>query len=142
MSLKDKLDEALSEEEIEIDFSGAVSFEPLEPGEYSAVVEKCEASVSKAGNPMVVFTFKITDGEFKSRQFKKWAPTRGAGAGIFRDILAALGGYSVDTIKKFKCSSALGKSAIITVDFQDGSDTNQEIKSVKPHTFGSKGKLS
>ncbi len=133
MALKDKLKEALNDE-VEVDFSGASdgNFDPIEIGDYEAVVDSSEVGTSKAGGPKVVVVFKIVEGEkHAGRTFFRHCPATGRGAGILRDTARALGVDVDDKAKKFKAGSLVGKRAIITIAFQKGSDEYQEIKKVK-----------
>ena len=50
----------------EVDDSGP-SFEALPPGTYPCVVENTEFTKSKAGNPMIVWTFKVVDPQYDGR---------------------------------------------------------------------------
>lgn len=49
-----------------------LSFENVPDGEYLAVVTGAEYKMSKSEKPMVQFTFKITEGEFKDRVHNKF----------------------------------------------------------------------
>lgn len=49
-----------------------LSFENVPDGEYLAVVTGAEYKMSKAEKPMVQFSFKITEGEFKDRVHNKF----------------------------------------------------------------------
>lgn len=131
-SFNDTLSKALSDE-VAVDFSAArdSDFSPIPPGRYPATVASVETGVSKAGEPKVVFQFKL-DGppEHAGRVFFKHCVTRGTGSGILRDVLRGLG-FDVDGMTKFRPSDALGRSAVITVRFQKGSEEFQEISKVE-----------
>lgn len=49
-----------------------LSFENVPDGEYLAVVTGAEYKMSKSEKPMVQFSFKITEGEFKDRIHSKF----------------------------------------------------------------------
>ena len=49
-----------------------LSLENVPDGEYLAVVTGAEYKMSKSEKPMVQFTFKITEGEFKDRVHNKF----------------------------------------------------------------------
>lgn len=56
------------------------SFELLPKGTYNAVVEEVELTTSKAGSPMLVATYTITDGEFAERKLYDYFVLSGKGA--------------------------------------------------------------
>ena len=67
-------------------------FEPLPQGYYQAVVQKCEQVMSKNNNPMIKWTFSITEPEeFLGRN--AWMNTMLTGDGRFalKLVLMALG---------------------------------------------------
>lgn len=49
-----------------------LSFENVPDGEYLAIVTGAEYKMSKSEKPMVQFSFKITEGEFKDRIHNKF----------------------------------------------------------------------
>lgn len=49
-----------------------LSFENVPDGEYLAIVTGAEYKMSKSEKPMVQFSFKITEGEFKDRVHNKF----------------------------------------------------------------------
>lgn len=143
MGLRDKLDEALDGDEIDLDFSTARdAFGKIATGEYNAIVVESTVGESKAKVPKVVVKFAIEDDDerkAKGRTFFRHCPARGDGAGILRDTLTALG---VDPGAKLKASSLVGKKAVIVVRDQRDNDEYQEIAKVKPATKGSGKRLS
>ena len=128
MGFSDQIKEAL-EDEIDVDFSGAgekKDFGPIDPGRYTFEVVECEPGVSKEGNPKVTFKVKIAAGQANAgRTFFKHCPTSGAGSGILRDMLEALGMPA----SKFRPKDALGRQLSLEVRMQPGSDTYQEATS-------------
>lgn len=139
MGLKDKLDQAMAGDEIDLDFSQArdQDFGDIDPGEYEFEVIKAESGVSGKGNPKAVFQLKIVDeGKFLGRIMFKHAPTKGEGAGIFREVWRACG-FDVD-VKKVKLSDSIGKHVLGTVRFQKDSDEFQELTKLKPVKSGAK----
>lgn len=48
------------------------NFTKIPDGNYDAVIEDLEVTESKAGKPMFVLSFKITDGEFKGEIHKQF----------------------------------------------------------------------
>lgn len=137
MGLRDKLDEAIAGDEIDLDFSSArEGFGKIALGEYNAVVIEATPGTSGNKNPKVVVKFQIEDDDerkAKGRTFFKHCPAAGDGAGILRDVLKALG---IDAGEKLKCSTLVGKKCVIVVRDQKDSDEFQEIAKVKPAKSG------
>lgn len=133
MGLNSKIGEALDDNVVP-DFSGAREggdFGPIEVGDYEAVVDEAGPHTSKAGNATAKLRFKIVEGEKNAgRVFFRHCPLAGAGSGILRDTVTALG-VTVESGKKFSLGQLIGKHAVITIAYQKGDDTQQEIKRVK-----------
>lgn len=127
-----------NDEEVELDFSGAVEFEPIAVGDYRAVVKECVSGVSKPsaaspqGNPKLVWTFVITEeGSAKGRQQMRHTPTTGKGSGLSKQVLKAVGEDITATQIKVKPAKYVGKEVILSIGIQDGTEFN-EITKVKP----------
>jgi len=60
-----KFDEQYEKEEI-------IEFDEIPDGKYNVNVDKVELSESKAGKPMLKWTFKIIAGDFKGRKMWKY----------------------------------------------------------------------
>lgn len=132
MGLRDKLTEALDGDEIDLDFSNARdSFGKIALGEYNAVIIEAAPGNSKAGAPKVIVKFQVEDDDdrkAKGRTFFKHCPAKGAGAGILREVITAVG---LDVGAKLKCSTLVGKKAIIVIRDQKDNDEYQEVAKVK-----------
>lgn len=77
------------------------SFVALPPGIYNAVVENVEYGPSKAGNPMLTWTFTLTDEQYKNRKmFYHNTLNKEAGiAGMKRTLVRLLPGLSFSNFK-------------------------------------------
>lgn len=137
------LDEVLNNattDEVEIDFSSAVSFEPLPENTYVLEIESVEPGRSKptaespTGNPKLVWKFVVVEGDQTGRVLFRHSPTSGKGSGLTKDVLRALGVGNLDSPKvKFKMSTAVGQRVIADVILQkDNADFN-EIKKLRAY---------
>lgn len=138
MGQLDELINQATSDEVEVDFSAAVSFDPL-TGEFPVVVTAVESGVSGEGNPKVVFKFDVTagvDGNGKSavgRKLRKDCPTTGEGAGITKAVLRALG-FDVDSEHvRFRMSQALGLEAIAVCRKSKLNEDFTDIVRLKPY---------
>ncbi len=136
------LDEVLNNattDEVDIDFSSAVTFEPLPPGTYVLEIESVEPGRSKAtadaptGNPKLVWKFVVIGGEFEGRVLFRHSPTTGKGSGLTKDVLRALGVQGLDSPQvKFKMSTAVGQRVEADVVIQKDNEDFNEIKKLRP----------
>lgn len=119
-------------EEVDLDFSGAVEFEALN-GEYPARVLSCVPDKGKkSGAPLLVWEFALTEGARAGWKRKTWTVTTGKGSGKAKGVIKAVGGdVSGDRIR-FKPSSAVGKDVILVLRPQKDNDEYDEIVKVKP----------
>jgi hypothetical protein len=137
------LDEVLNNattDEVEIDFSSAVSFDPLPPGTYVLEIESVEPGRSKPtaeapnGNPKLTWKFVVVDGEHTGRVLFRHSPTSGKGSGLTKDVLRALGVQGLDSPQvKFKMSTAIGQRVIADVVLQKDNENFNEIKKLRPY---------
>ncbi len=138
-SLDEVLNNATSDE-VEIDFSSAVSFEALPTGTYVLEIESVEQGVSKpkppatVGNPKLVWKFVVVEGAHTGRVLFRHSPTTGKGSGLTKDVLKALGVGDLDNPKvKFKMSTAVGQRVIADVIPQKDNEDFNEIKKLRPY---------
>lgn len=142
-SLKDKLADATNDE-VEVDFSeareGLGELEDLPKGTYNATVIECEPGESQSGNPKVAFKFEIAEDEKVDGCWPtvfRHAPTSGAGSGIFRDTVEALG-FDIAALEsgktRFKCSEAIGIPCLLVIGARKGEPDRTEVKRVKTST--------
>ena len=129
------------EETFTVDFSGASEDNdfstPLAAGEYAAVVEKVETGTSKAGNPKIVWVFKVTEGARKGKQVWGHYPTTG---NTFRNkqVLSALG---VDG-PNFSKAQVLGKAVTLVIgdpEEDSGFDNLERVKAASPASLSALG---
>ncbi len=136
------LDEVLNNattDEVDIDFSSAVTFEPLPPNTYVLEIESVEPGRSKPtadapqGNPKLVWKFVVIGGEFEGRVLFRHSPTTGKGSGLTKDVLRALGVQGLDSPQvKFKMSTAVGQRVEADVIIQKDNEDFNEIKKLRP----------
>lgn len=118
-------------DELEIDFSGAVEFEALD-GEFPARVLACTPDTSKSGNPMLVWEFALTQKPHEGWKRKAYTVTSGKGSGKAKQIIKAVGGNVEGERIRFRPSSAVGKDVILVLGPQKDSTEYDEIKRVRP----------
>ncbi len=119
-------------DEIVLDFSGAVDFDPIPDGTYEAKVLNVIANKSKGGNPKLEWTFGITEAPHIGRQMKRHTPTTGKGSGLSKQVLKALGVDTSATNVTFKPSQAVGQAISLVVGRQKDNADYNEIKRVNP----------
>lgn len=117
-------------DEVDIDFSGAVEFDPIPADDYIAVIEEVEPGLSKQKAPKLTWKFRITEGPHAGRKLMRHTPTTGKGSGLTKQVLKAIGQDTSDKRVKFRPSSAVGQTVLLVVGMQEGTDFN-EIKRVK-----------
>jgi hypothetical protein len=125
----DVIKKAVSDE-VEIDFSAATDYEPLTPGDYDAVLISAVPGTSQKGNPKLTFEFEVASDKGKRKVFRH-APVSGAGAGLAKEVIKALG-FNVDDPKiKFRPSEAKGRKVKLTLGIQESNPQYNEITRVK-----------
>lgn len=97
-----------------------LSFENVPDGEYLAVVTGAEYKMSKSEKPMVQFTFKITEGEYKDKLHNKFMMLCGSDESHLKGNLTRYG-------------NELKKYGIVATSIQDSfeklaSTKNREVK--------------
>lgn len=90
------------------------TYENLGDGEYLAKVTNAEYRLSKADKPMVMFTFEITDGEFKGRKHNKFMMLSGKDETSLKGNLTRYG-------------NELKKYGIVATSIQDSFDKLKDI---------------
>lgn len=60
------------DELMNLEVAESLSFEPLPEGQYKVTVDACELGESKAGKPMYMVDFVVTEGDHASRQVRYW----------------------------------------------------------------------
>jgi hypothetical protein len=136
LDLDDIVGGAAGEDEVIVDFSGAIDFDALPKGRYNAKVLKAEPGASKSGNPKIKWTFGITDAAFAGRQVIRHTPTTGKGSGLTKQVLKAIGLAKDGEQIRFRPSEAIGKECQVDLIIQlddAGNETDfNEVKKVLP----------
>lgn len=117
-------------DEVVLDFSGAVDFDPIPDGAYAAKVLNVVSGTSKAGAPKLEWTFGITDAPHVGRQIKRHTPTTGKGSGLAKQVLKALGIDTSDPTVRFRPSQAVGEAVVLIIGRQKDNQDYNEIKRV------------
>lgn len=113
-----------------------LSFENVPDGEYLAVVTGAEYKMSKSEKPMVQFTFKITEGEFKDRVHNKFMMLCGNDEAHLKGNLTRYG----NELKKYdiiatsiqdsfdKLATIKNKEVKLTIKTNDAGFTNTSVE--------------
>lgn len=118
------------------DFSEVSEREPLKPGTYSARVTGLEPVESKAGKPMLKWTWEVFGSEEQGVNGRIiFDRTMLSGPGAFRTQKSYAAVMKEKLSGSFDTEMLLGKEALLTVATgknQDGSDSNYpEVKDIK-----------
>ena len=113
-----------------------LSFENVPDGEYLAVVTGAEYKMSKSEKPMVQFSFKITEGEFKDRIHNKFMMLCGNDEAHLKGNLTRYG----NELKKYdivatsiqdsfdKLATIKNKEVKLTIKTNDAGFTNTSVE--------------
>lgn len=113
-----------------------LSFENVPDGEYLAVVTGAEYKMSKSEKPMVQFSFKITEGEFKDRVHNKFMMLCGNDEAHLKGNLTRYG----NELKKYdivatsiqdsfdKLATVKNKEVKLTIKTNDSGFTNTSVE--------------
>jgi hypothetical protein len=111
-------------------------FENIPDGEYLAIVTKAEYKLSKAEKPMVQFSFKVTEGEYKDKYHNKFMMLAGKDETSLRGNLSRYGtelkkyGLEVTSIQEsFEAlTQTIGRDVKITLKTSDSGFTNTSVE--------------
>jgi len=111
-------------------------YENLPDGEYLAIVVGAEYKMSKAEKPMVQFSFKITEGEYKDRTHNKFCLLSGKDEAGLRANLNRYGtelkkyGLVVSSIQDSfeQLKNTIGKEVKLTIKTSDSGFTNTSVE--------------
>lgn len=111
-------------------------YENLPDGEYLAILTNAEYKTSKSEKPMVQFTYKITEGEYKDRTHNKFCLLAGKDEAQLRGNLNRYGtelkkfGLQVNSIQEsFEAlKSLIGKEVKLTIKTSDSGFTNTSVE--------------
>lgn len=119
----------------EVDLTDVSEGYTIPDGTYPAQCIDVQQEVSKSGNPMFVWDFIISSGDYKDRTFKLWTAITPAAMWKVAEVVTALGvGQSGQTVK-FKRGDVLNKPCglVIETDEYNGKPTSRisRVMSVK-----------
>lgn len=111
-------------------------YENLPDGEYLAIVTGAEYKKSKSEKPMVQFSFKVTEGEYKDKVHNKFMMLVGKDEASLRGNLSRYGtelkkyGLQVNSIQESfdSLSSTIGREVKITLKTSDSGFTNTSVE--------------
>ena len=113
-----------------------ISYENLPDGEYLAKVIGAEYKMSKTDKPMVMFSFEITDGEYKGRKHNKCMLLSGKDETSLRGNLTRYGteikkyGITATSIQDSfdQLETCLNREVKITIKTSDSGYTNTSVE--------------
>lgn len=113
-----------------------MEFENLPDGEYLAIVTGAEYKMSKTDKPMVQFSFKITEGDYKDKTHNKFCILSGNDEGQLRGNLNRYGtelkkyGLEVKSIQDSfdKLKKTIGRDVKLTIKTNDKGFTNTSVE--------------
>lgn len=113
---------APSNEAFEVDLSYAIP-----DGTYKAKCIEVSQDVSKSGNPMFVWEFEITEGQYAGRTFKSWTAITPAAMWKVAETVIALGIGQQGQVVKFKRQDVLNKECglVMEQDEYNGKPTSR-----------------
>lgn len=96
-------------------------------GTYKAKCIEVSQDVSKSGNPMFVWEFEITEGQYVGRTFKSWTAITPAAMWKVAETVIALGIGQQGQVVKFKRQDVLNKECglVIEQDEYNGKPTSR-----------------
>ena len=111
-------------------------YENLPDGEYLAIVVGAEYKMSKAEKPMVQFSFKITEGDYKDKIHNKFCLLSGKDEAGLRANLNRYGtelkkyGLVVSSIQDSfeQLKNTIGKEVKLTIKTSDSGFTNTSVE--------------
>ena len=110
---------------------------PMPEGTYAAVIEEVEVTESKSKLPMVVVTYKITEGEFANRKLtdymvletKKHEPNEAGLRQLKRLIVATLGEERADA-EDFDTDELQGNACTLIVKQDSYNEEGEEEETI------------
>lgn len=114
----------------EVDLSGVTDGYSIPDGNYEVECVEIEQNVSKSGNPMFVWTFEISDGQYKGFQSKVFTAITPAAMWKVAETVQALGVGQTGEVVKFKRTDVIGKKcgALIEKSEYNGQERSQITK--------------
>lgn len=114
----------------EIDLTDVSSGFTIPDGNYKVKCVEVEQSVSKGGNPMFVWTFKVSDGPSIGFQLKMFTAITPAAMWKVAETVVALGVGQTGSVVKFKRSDVIGKECGATVEKTEYGNGRSQITRV------------
>jgi len=103
---------------ISVDFSNTETSGVLEEGDYLVEVDEVEDKESSTGNPMLVFTFKVTEGEGKGRKLFHNCSLQPQALFNLRAVLEALGNEVPQGVLELDPSDLIGQTCGVSVNHE------------------------
>ena len=99
-------------------------------GTYKAKCIEVSQDVSKSGNPMFVWEFQITEGQYTGRTFKSWTAITPAAMWKVAETVIALGIGQQGQVVKFKRQDVLNKECglVMEQDEYNGKPTSRILR--------------
>lgn len=120
---------APSADSFEVDLSNVENSFTIPDGNYRVRCKEIEQSVSKGGNPMFVWTFEVSEGQYSGFQSKVFTAITPAAMWKVAETVVALGVGQQGQMVKFKRSDVINKEcgAVIEKTEYNGK-TNSQIQ--------------
>ena len=117
----------------ELDFTEVTQGFTIPDGDYRMVCVDVEQGISQAGNPQIIWTFAVKEGNYKGREFKYFTAQTPAAMWKVAETAVSLGLGVIGQKVKFTRSEAMGKECIATIEEREyKGKTNSNISSVSP----------
>jgi len=123
--------------EFQVDLTDIQSNFRIPKGEYEAVCFDVERSISDAGNPMIIWSFRLTKGEFAGREWKNFTALTPQAMWKVAETVESLGLGATGSVSRFKAEDALGRLCVLAmIDDEYKGQKRSAIGSVMPHPDG------
>lgn len=117
-------------DDFEVDLTNVSSGASIPDGTYKVTCLDIEQTVSKGGNPMFVWTFEVSEGQYAGFQSKVFTAITPAAMWKVAETVQALGVGQTGSVVKFKRTDVLNKScgALIEKTEYNGQERSQITK--------------
>ena len=110
----------------EIDLTGVQENSYTIPdGNYRVKCVEVEQTVSKGGNPMFVWTFEVSEGDYRGFETKVFTAITPAAMWKVAETVVALGVGQSGSVVKFKRSDVVGKECGVTLEASEYNGTTR-----------------
>lgn len=122
--------QATSADSFEVDLTDVeVNSYTIPDGNYKVMCVEIEQSVSKGGNPMFVWTFEVSEGQYTGFQLKVFTAITPAAMWKVAETVIALGVGQTGKMVKFKRSDVINKECGAVVEKTEyNGKTNSQIQ--------------